>query len=388
MMMPGDAPQYSVPASGPALPGSSASVGSKFRYITLQNQGQDRFQPASVFAGITSSPQMVLSHVTGDHRLSLLAVLICLGAIALPVLGAITLISDTNYRYWFGGFEPWTIILIFLGVSVLLFFTLSLFFKHAPPVARNEDTLYLIAGTFTCLLGLLLLMTAGWTASRINSVAGKIQGGCALGLPKAQELVLYDSVLHNIREQPWCKDLEGVDKCEGWKEEAPTSYLRYLEEEFQCAPLCDMPAPVMPNLPAQSLLELHQSTDASAEGSLRHRRSAAHVSFSPQSAVQAVEGAVETVISTLGGSSQVESGTVQTAFGAFNTAEFNKKQLLFSEGQATARLPCFNLAALRLQILAKGFVELQMFEGFALIGVAIVMSLFRALMWLLHFRHK
>lgn len=224
------------PGAPPGVPSSTSSLGGgKGNYRPVRTQQMVGQVPAG-------SGELVVkagpSQGAIEYRITAVGVLTCLGAVSMPLIGAFLVLYDESYRYFMGTAIPWTICGIFVGVSLLLFATLHLFFRYSPPHVRNQEAMFVLAGTFTSLLGLLLVSAALPWGYTIHGTATALMRGCAQDLETAHRLSEYDTVLHTIRAQPWCSNLTSVEQCPGWKATPETEYLRYLEGSFKCAPIC------------------------------------------------------------------------------------------------------------------------------------------------------
>lgn len=326
------------------------------RYVTLP-AGGPRGTPSALYPGVSQTwytadksstlPGLLALHkgVADESRIVLLALVAFLGMTALPVLSCIVLLNDANYIYWIGHTAPWAVILAVLGVALVLFLTVFILFQVGKENAKTEDTAYLVAVTFTSLLGLVLVISAMPLSNDIHMTAASLQNGCAGSVAKAQQLVYFQNVVQNIRAQPACMANISVMQCQGWAETPETNYLRYLEEELKCGPLCA--GAVQP--PPLRLTEL------GATSAKRFRRTAAAAGATEQHLVAAAQGG--------------RSGQPLTT-------------ALFSQGPpVVSDLTCFDIAAMRLEVYADRFVDHIFWEGVGLLFASVLMSFFRSLMW-------
>lgn len=354
-------------ATPPGAPSSGAALGDNRGLVTMGPaqgrgvaasripQGDGKETGLDCFRGVTT-----------DLRLIVLSVLVCLGASALPLIGSLTLLYDENYTYFVGAFLPWMIILIFFGVGILLSVTLYFLLRNSSPrntEVRSEDTLYLVAGTFTSLLGILLLVTSLPLSYTTHEKFAALRNGCGGALGEARKLVYYNEVLHNIRASPACMNQSSVEFCAGWAETKQTEYLRYLENEFQCAPLCVQETFSSSAQPVIALLEQDAGT---AGRRLRQGAARRATSGDPRGAGPKTVGEALT--------------PGQTTPHTWHVGQANSLYL-FQPGTAGVSMACFELISLRLQVLATSFVDLMFWEGFGLISVSIFTGMFRAVVW-------
>jgi len=266
------------------------------------------------------------------------------GASALPVLGASALLQDANAVFWIGRFLPFMVILACVGVTLLLVATLYLLRDHAAPSTRNALTMSLVANIFTALLGLSLMLLALPLSTKLYATADQIAIGCVVPSRDMRTLMYYSQVMHNMRTTPNCTVKESIADCDGYKENEYTTYLRDLEEEFQCVPFCSL-APVP--MPAPALL---QQTKGKAKHSLlnaKKRRSS---------------------------SASTKAATIETE----SLATKQEPRLLFSRSQTTTT-SCWKMIPVRLNVLAWCFGDLMFWEGFILLLVSVIASAFSAI---------
>jgi hypothetical protein len=74
----------------------------------------------------------------------------------------------------------------------------------------------------------------------------------------------YDQVIHNIRMMPACMRLESVEQCQGWSANWYTEYIKYLEQEYRCGPIC-------PQVQSTVALQVNQSGALLQHGSRGNR---------------------------------------------------------------------------------------------------------------------
>lgn len=307
-----------------------------------------------------------------EFKIAVIGFLTLAGAASLPFFGAITLLSDENYVFWEGRFFPYLVICVCLAVLLLLVFTMFIFWNRASVNNRSEESMLLVAGNFAALLGICLLLISLYESADVYDKMRHLAGGCHNSLAEAAFLTDYTQVLYNIRSQPTCRNQTSVEMCDGWSENKYTKYARYLETHFQCGPLCsgqpmpaDMfydasaqplaqeamaPSPAPAASPVASFLEQFSEKVSSWREARAGLRSGAHLQ-------------VDNVARSLSLQKQEQ-----------HAAAVPKAYKLFSQG--TTKMDCFPLVATRLQVLGWCFGDLLFWQGFGLICVSVITSLY------------
>jgi hypothetical protein len=288
------------------------------------------------------------------------------------------MLQDNNYVFWQGRIFPIKIIVICVVVVLASIIVCVLLHRRAPRKKLNYITMAVTVASFTALLGVSLVLTSLPASSNIFNTAGRISAGCSNPLLDSEVLVDYSQVLYNIRKTPACVGKESVDECDGWKENRYTDYLRYMEKEFLCGPLCPSMVPfAAPVAAAPPAVLLEDKTEVPAEKPQRllrrrsddrntreamlletdreeqqHRRNKTHATNSALLRVAEEK------------SQQLPVGIVMNGPPA--------TQKLFSLG--VTRMECYPLVATRLRVLAWYSNDLTFWEGFGLICVSVVTS--------------
>jgi Kef-type K+ transport system membrane component KefB len=172
----------------------------------------------------------------------LLALVTCFCMTLLPVFGGISLLLDPNYRFWNGSWFPFLSIAISVLVFLLAAVTAALLYRRARVQDLNESTMVIVATLFSALLGVSLLVVSLEASQGLNSTARELMQGCSSHGHNVHVLNDYSLVLANIRAQPACAAEASVELCAGYSENKYTSYIKYLEQEFECGPVCSTPA--------------------------------------------------------------------------------------------------------------------------------------------------
>jgi hypothetical protein len=150
----------------------------------------------------------------------------------LPIMGALALLMDINYRFWMGTFWPWAIILGSVFVFGTFATAVCMLFRNAGPEHRSQFTMFFTWSTFSAFMGVLLIPAALFANRDLAHIAGTVGQGCLSTLPQSELLVDYSQVLYNIRLSPDCTNKGSVEDCNGYKSNQYTDYLYYLENEF------------------------------------------------------------------------------------------------------------------------------------------------------------
>lgn len=309
-----------------------------------------------------------------EERIMQLACFMMLGVCALPILGAIAVLSDDNYQFWLGTMWPWLVIGGCVFTFILFGVTMQGLLHYALPEYRSQFTMAFTWATFAALLGVILVPLSLMANKEALNIASTISQGCLTAMPQSELLVDYSQVLYNIRLSQNCSGATSVTECNGWAENKYTTYLQYLETEFQCGPLCpESPPParvvhspslhntpmptIKPTLPPPPLIgpPLQGATAfLQADDSLVSHRSNVHRDkASRQLAIPAGSGVMETALPHM------------------------QAQKLFSEGKT--RMTCYPLIATRLQVLVSTFGGLWYWEGMGLIIISLLTSIYAGL---------
>jgi hypothetical protein len=179
------------------------------------------------------------SDMRREGRLMLIGIIVAACATLLPLFSAITLLLDANYIFWRGYRFPLEVIGICFFAMTVVIVSCWLIHKRSP-VDGNHVALALVGSVSTALLGLLLILVTMPAQQDILAVATQLRTGCSTPGPDVIMLSNFHQVLSNIRSAPACNVTEhsSVEFCDGWAENSYTSYLRSMEHEFQCGPLC------------------------------------------------------------------------------------------------------------------------------------------------------
>uniref|UniRef100_A0A7S4R3N8 Uncharacterized protein n=1 Tax=Alexandrium monilatum TaxID=311494 RepID=A0A7S4R3N8_9DINO len=259
---------------GTVPPGAGVPQAGSWRPGPPHTQGSVQTLPPS--AGVPQEPGFsVPKAFKRPLRLSAVESVMCLGfvvaifMVCLPVVGGIVLLNDTTYSFWAGHRFPLQLIFTGIGTLLLLGVTLVALIACAVEEAFSARLLSSLAASFSSLLGVLLVFFSISASSQLHSVAGTVGAmGCGSSMPEIVQLMDYSVVLYNLRMTPSCFRTKTVESCQGWHSNEYTRYLRYLEREFDCGPICqEASAPQVPPPEFSRIGLLH--TGRASRGSLR-----------------------------------------------------------------------------------------------------------------------
>jgi chemotaxis protein histidine kinase CheA len=317
-----------------------------------------------------------------EERIMHLACFMMLGICALPIMGAIAVLSDDNYVFWLGRGWPWMVIGGCTLVFVLFGVTMNGMFFWILPEHRSQFTMAFTWATFAALLGIILVPISLMANKNAIYVASTVSQGCMTALPRSELLVDYSQVLYNIRLSPGCANASSVTECDGFSQNMYTDYLAYLEQDFHCGPLCpEHPPPARaikapeltkyvptlpPALPSPRVfgppLQIHNAWNAFGDF-LQDHASARKANKADKASSMAVQLRAE--------EAPRPGGVMKTALPHMQAKK------LFSRGET--RMTCYPLIATRLQVLVSTFGGLWYWEGMGLIIISLLTSLYAAM---------
>lgn len=326
-----------------------------------------------------------------ETKLFNMAIFMMCGICALPVIGALAALNDPNYMFWLGGFWPWMVILGCSFVFIVFIVTILGLLERAQPEHRSLFTMAVTWATFAALLSLVLLPVSLMANREALEVAGTISQGCLTAYPQSELLVDYSQVLYNIRLTANCTNAESVTECEGYAQNKYTLYLEYLENSFQCGPLCPESPPqaaavIAPSLHSEAIPDLtpgwtppqmfgpplQNALGSDAVAFLHTGRSRAGHHAQAQATLAAMPPGLSNAALVPPASSLSPSiAGLKTKSGVFDTAlPHMQAQKLFSHGRT--RATCFPLISTRLQVLVATFGGLWYWQGMAMVVVSLM----------------
>jgi len=162
----------------------------------------------------------------------------------MPFYLGVGMLWDKHYRMWIGWEHAFLVVMFsfFMPAAFVGCIYLIVAKGHGSGV-RTEETMVLVGGTFTSLLGIVLCLLALPMSADSAGTIMQLSFGCDLADSTSAKLVFYSQVLHNIRNSPECQGKGSVKDCQGWKSNKYTEYLHRLENDFDCTGLCTLPAP-------------------------------------------------------------------------------------------------------------------------------------------------
>lgn len=359
------------------------------------------------------------------NMVMIVGVLTYVCALSLPMFGAVTMLGDPSYLFWVGALYPVEIVCISVGGTILLILNCMAFKQSASYDVLTTRALAQMTAVYMALAGLLLVFVSVPASRELYSTASRLgAAGCSASSTEAVQLVDTSLDLYRMKMAPNCFLKSSVEECPGFQPTKYTRYLKYLEYEFQCGPLC-------PELPMQLAPTAHLPAPAPAPvpANGRMNRSPGHAALVPNAASmpQASTGAVvpgsvvrltsdesklreqfemnpqfmwhDGMAGMLGGTytvTKVKPGVVGlpspdgsqngvwyfpealvSPLGAAQVSpEFRPMHTtannLFSHGHTM--MPCFPIVATRLKVLAWSFGDVSFWEGVGLLITSILAS--------------
>jgi len=325
----------------------------------------------------------------GEWRIMMIALCTFFGAAALPVLGAVALLFDQNYRFWVGYYYPFVLLAIIFTLCIALVLTFTLLHKYAPEYLHGEQTLALISCIFTASLGITLVLISLPESREMYEVGHRIGHGCMNSNTDSSFLMDYDQVLYQIKMQPSCRGQDSVQDCQGWEANRYTRYIEYLEYEFQCGPVCpevpmpvpetlftaSLPGPVPAPAPAPAPAAEEEGGGSFLQDVVRggkHERLDEH------------HGGLHKFSSLLHTKALLSVDAPGDPMGSMwlSNPQQVRSTKLFSPG--ATRTSCYSLVSTRLQVLAWCFGDLMFWEGVGLMIVSLLLSFFAFIEQCLH----
>lgn len=339
------------------------------------------------------------------NKMAILGFFMLLAILTLPFAATLIMLWDQHYMFWLGPKWPGLVLLALLFEVVLFIVTCRLLMKYASLEHRDGFTMSFTWGVFCALLGVIFVPMSMLAKSEITSTATRISMGCMNTLPESHRLLDYSQVLYNMRLEPSCMMYERVDQCDGWYDNRYTDYLRFLEEDFQCGPLCpeEPPPPqsvVAPRLDGQPSLRVNEFQPPAFGSPYRpvtdddeddERTSwlQTRPSTNANAAGRRVSSDVrkrEASFLELERHSQGEQHREERGSGAGPLSPHLQAQSLFRHG--VTHLACYPLVATRLQVCSKFLSGLLFSEGLGLIVVSLIISLYTAMEYAFYSKSK
>lgn len=282
--------------------------------------------------------EVTFRKVRQPHSDRFLARALAIGTVAVvcaalpPLVIGCVLLADPTYRFWLGVAFPVGLLLSSLSIMLLSVVASVLVYRSRASEEFDERSMAHGGAAFSALLGIALVLLATSGAHGLHATAGHLARGCTSALPDAVALMDFSKVLYGLREVPGCQSatMRSVEACRGWVENRYTAYLRLLEKEFQCGPMC---------------MEVREPRG------MRQRRR------------RELQGPIETgdVIYT-----SKDAATVQKA----RLSSWASAAMLF--GRGNTQMACFPVVATRLSSLAWTFGDLLFLEGLCLVFASLV----------------
>jgi len=344
-------------------------------------------------------------------------------ALSLPMFGAVTMLGDPSYLFWVGVLYPVEIICISVGGTILLILNCMAFRQSVNPDVLTTRALAQMTAVYMALAGLLLVFVSVPASRELYNTASRLgAAGCSASSTEAVQLVDTSLDLYRMKMAPNCFLKSSVEECSGFQPNKYTRYLKYLEYEFQCGPLCA-------ELPMQLAPQVHVPAPAPVPARMNRLPGHAGASMMPSASSMpaantgaVVEGAIvrlssnesslrdtfeahpnfmwhDGMVGMLGGTYRVAkvklgvvglpspdgsqggvwyfpealvtpvgAGEVSPEFRPMHTTINN----LFSHGHTM--MPCFPIVATRLKVLAWSFGDVSFWEGVGLLVTSLLAS--------------
>jgi len=336
----------------------------------------------------------------------MMALLTCFCMSVLPIFGGISLLHDANYRFWKGSAFPFLAIFVAVAVFVLATVTAYVLYRRARQQDLGEATMVVSGSVFSALLGVALLVVSIESSQGLNRTADALMQGCSSHDHDVHVLNDYYTVLANIRASPACAKEASVESCAGYSENKYTAYLRYMEQEFECGPVCSSASGgfnherwglVQESATVEEESQLHESAGSMASTGARAFRKRAPdqgqmvpalMPDGPKMPEEVGWGHVTT--SKI--ASQLESTTTkapeywETFKGPAGReppgAASGYSPKLFSSGYT--RTTCLPLVSTRLKVLAFASNDIPFYEGCGLVLCSIVISVVALVTSIIH----
>lgn len=160
----------------------------------------------------------------------------------LPAWNLWTLAKDLNTSYWIGAAGLASNVILFSVCVAMLYVVVVLLpapFVRGSGISESSATSLFVF--FLMLQGLVFTLTPLPLQQRVDERSNALLYNCSTS-ELTQELFAYSQVLHNIRQEPACRDLKSVELCEGFREAQPhTGLLKAMEKKFHCSGFCYWP---------------------------------------------------------------------------------------------------------------------------------------------------
>jgi len=264
---------------------------------------------------------------------------------SLPMLNAFMMLWDMNYVFWVGWVYPVQEIcicffgILFLGVTLYL-----LYVKTMAPYTRFQYAVATTVSCFLALFGILLVLSGMTEAAVLRQVQMRLTLSCGSADPTLTLLLEYSQVLQNMRSQPECSTRRSVEECDGWSENRYTNYVRYLEKNLDCGPIC---YPGESPLLFSALVQEENATLLADDRLLPHH----HAQRKRSASVLQVEGGENA---------------------ATRVAPWAGMPKLFDIGYT--KMPCTPLVQTRMQAVSWCFGDIKFWQGYLMIFASIVAS--------------
>eukprot|EP00927_Polykrikos_kofoidii_P001095 TRINITY_DN1039_c0_g1_i2.p1 TRINITY_DN1039_c0_g1~~TRINITY_DN1039_c0_g1_i2.p1 ORF type:complete len:412 (+),score=65.96 TRINITY_DN1039_c0_g1_i2:150-1238(+) len=157
-----------------------------------------------------------------------------------PILNAFELLYNSNYSFFVGPTIPKTMIVLCTGICVLYMVGSRAILSLRKIDWRDDVMVATLTISTIALLGVVLMLISLPIARQSGELYNNLMHRCDFN-EQSHRLVEYSQVLHNIRVTPECAKRISIEDCDGYDEAPPyTTFLKAMEEKFQCSGFCHM----------------------------------------------------------------------------------------------------------------------------------------------------
>lgn len=159
-----------------------------------------------------------------------------------PIASALMIGRDQTWTFWLGH-DLAIEVALFSVIVPTVFAALGLIvLKRANPDHISRHLVSVFAALFALLFGAGLVFAGYGGHQAAIEVAGQLDHHCATGalqgVDKLSALIMESTKLQNIRDEPGCSGKANIIGCGGWFQNKYSDYLRFLEDNNRCGPVC------------------------------------------------------------------------------------------------------------------------------------------------------
>lgn len=157
--------------------------------------------------------------------------------VLIPAWNAVSLLLDTTYVYYAGSTVAIIILGACIGVIVLYFFTILLFFGVTREEVQTEQSMKIIVSLYLTLLGGTLLFCGESLSTEASDMFEEFFYNCEYGT-KTKPLYNEYTELLTLRESSSCSSEPSVEDCTGYTSNYYATVLKAMETDFLCSGFC------------------------------------------------------------------------------------------------------------------------------------------------------